>query len=153
MGDWFDFNKDGKLNPFEMQMKVNKMYNDIDFVLDDLSKKSVKRKEQKAINEANHNKAYDNYKDDFGDNLIVTFTCAFFSFILFYVGNVLSDVTKGAYVLFFIAGFIFGCLTVVYFCRAINELIFKKHPNAYIIMSLIAIPLIIMALYLYFSGK
>ena len=60
------------------------------------------------------------YRNSFCGNMIIAFTFIFFSGVLL--------------------GLVIGCVAVVFICKGICNLVFKRNPKAYIYMSMVTIP-------------
>ncbi len=79
------------------------------------------------------------YRNSFSGNMIIAFTCTFFSGILLGLGYLLRDMKMLDKFLYF-GGVAIGCVALVFICKGICNRLFKNKPKAYIYMSLVAIP-------------
>jgi hypothetical protein len=71
--------------------------------------------------------------------MIIALTFTFFSGILLGLGYLMRNMKMLDKFLYF-AGVVIGCVAVVFICKGICNLVFKKKPKAYIYMSLVTIP-------------
>lgn len=79
------------------------------------------------------------YRNSFGGNMIIAFTFIFFSGVLLGLGFLLRNMKMIDWFLY-IAGVVIGCVAVVFICKGICNLVFKRNPKAYIYMSMVTIP-------------
>ena len=79
------------------------------------------------------------YRNSFGGNMIIAFTFIFFSGVLLGLGFLLRNIKMIDWFLY-IAGVVIGCVAVVFICKGICNLVFKRNPKAYIYMSMVTIP-------------